>query len=82
LEVENLLSSQQPMHFSEDEAELFPLSENMFMPGKSPRYKSSGSCLENRENTAGGIPHADHVARSIRTSWQSLRRQAAVARSV
>jgi hypothetical protein len=23
------------MHFSEDEAELFPLSENMFMPGKS-----------------------------------------------
>jgi hypothetical protein len=23
------------MHFCEDEAELFPLSENMFMPGKS-----------------------------------------------
>jgi hypothetical protein len=35
-----------------------------------------------RENTAGGIRHADHVAPSIRTSWQSLRRQAAVARSV
>jgi hypothetical protein len=33
-------------------------------------------------NTAGGIRHADHVAPSIRTSWQSLRRQAAVARSV
>jgi hypothetical protein len=42
--------------------------------------KSSGSCLENRENTAGGIRHADHVAPSIRTSWQSLHRQAAVAR--
>jgi hypothetical protein len=28
------------------------------------------------------IRHADHVAPSIRTSWQSLRRQAAVARSV
>jgi hypothetical protein len=34
------------------------------------------------ENTAGGIRHADHVAPSIPTSWQSLRRQAAVARSV
>jgi hypothetical protein len=35
------------------------------------------------ENTAGGIRHADHVAPSIRTSWQSFRRQAAaVARSV
>jgi hypothetical protein len=33
-------------------------------------------------NTAGGIRHADHVAPSIRTSWQTLRRQAAVARSV
>jgi hypothetical protein len=32
--------------------------------------------------TAGGIRHADHVAPSIRTSWHSLRRQAAVARSV
>jgi hypothetical protein len=38
--------------------------------------------LENRENTAGGIRHADHVAPSIRTSWQSLRRLAAVARSI
>jgi hypothetical protein len=27
-----------------------------------------------------GIRHADHVALSIRKSWQSLRRQAAVAR--
>jgi hypothetical protein len=34
------------------------------------------------ENTAVGIRHADHVAPSIRKSWQSLRRQAAVARSV
>jgi hypothetical protein len=34
------------------------------------------------ENTAGGIRHADHVAPSIRTSWQSLCQQAAVARSV
>jgi hypothetical protein len=33
------------------------------------------------ENTALGIRHADHVAFSIRKSWQSLRRQAAVARS-
>jgi hypothetical protein len=33
-------------------------------------------------NTAVGIRYADHVAPSIRTSWQSLRRQAAVARSV
>jgi hypothetical protein len=32
------------------------------------------------ENTAVGIRHADHVAPSIRKSWQSL--QAAVARSV
>jgi hypothetical protein len=34
------------------------------------------------ENTAVGIRHADHVAPSIRKSWQSLRRQAAVARLV
>jgi hypothetical protein len=34
------------------------------------------------ENTAVGIRHADHVTPSIRTSWQSLRRQAAFARSV
>jgi hypothetical protein len=34
------------------------------------------------ENTAVGIRHADHVAPSIRKSWQSLRRQEAVARSV
>jgi hypothetical protein len=36
----------------------------------------------NTENTAVGIRHADHVAPSIRKSCQSLRRQAAVARSV
>jgi hypothetical protein len=34
------------------------------------------------ENTAVGIRHADHVAPSILKSWQSLRRQAAVTRSV
>jgi hypothetical protein len=34
------------------------------------------------ENTAVGTRHANHVAPSIRKSWQSLRRQAAVARSV
>jgi hypothetical protein len=34
------------------------------------------------ENKAVGIRHANHVAPSIRKSWQSLRRQAAVARSV
>jgi hypothetical protein len=34
------------------------------------------------ENMAVGIRHADHVAPSILKSWQSLRRQAAVARSV
>jgi hypothetical protein len=34
------------------------------------------------ENTAAGIRHANHVEPSIRKSWQSLRRQAAVARSV
>jgi hypothetical protein len=34
------------------------------------------------DNTAVEIRHADHVAPSIRKSWQLLRRQAAVARSV
>jgi hypothetical protein len=34
------------------------------------------------ENTAVWIRHADHVAPFIRKSWQSLRREAAVARSV
>jgi hypothetical protein len=34
------------------------------------------------ENTAVGIRQADHVAPSICKSWQSLRRQAAVAQSV
>jgi hypothetical protein len=27
------LSSEQPMHFCEGKAELFPLGENVFMPG-------------------------------------------------
>jgi hypothetical protein len=34
------------------------------------------------KNKAVGIRHADHVAPSIRKIWKSLRRQAAVARSV
>jgi hypothetical protein len=34
------------------------------------------------DNTGVGIRHADHVAPSIRNSWQSRRRQATVARSV
>jgi hypothetical protein len=34
------------------------------------------------KNTAVGIRHADHVAPSIRKRWQSVRRQAEVARSV
>jgi hypothetical protein len=34
------------------------------------------------ENMAVGIRHADHVAPSIRKSWQSLLRQEAVTRSV
>jgi hypothetical protein len=38
--------------------------------------------VQKTENTAVGISHPDHVAPFIRKSWQSLRRQAAVARSV
>jgi hypothetical protein len=38
--------------------------------------------VQKTENTAVGIRHADHVVPSIRKSWQLLRRQAAVARSV
>jgi hypothetical protein len=34
------------------------------------------------ENSAVGIHHDDHVAPSIRKSWQSLRRQEAVAQLV
>jgi hypothetical protein len=30
--------------------------------------------VQKTENTAVGIRHADHVAPSIRKSWQSLRR--------
>jgi hypothetical protein len=40
----------------------------------SPVYKT--------KNTAVGIRYADQVAPSIRKSWQLLRRQSAVARSV
>jgi hypothetical protein len=38
--------------------------------------------VQKTENTAVGIRHADDLAPSISKSWQSLRRQAAVARSV
>jgi hypothetical protein len=38
--------------------------------------------VQKTENTAEGIRHADHVAPFIRKSWQSLRRQVVVARSV
>jgi hypothetical protein len=41
---------------------------------EAPVYKT--------ENTAVGIRHADHMAPSIRKSWQSLRQQATVAQSV
>jgi hypothetical protein len=34
------------------------------------------------ESTAVGFRHVDHVAPSISKSWQSLRRQTEVARSV
>jgi hypothetical protein len=44
--------------------------------------KKVAAPVQKTENTAVGISHADHVAPSIRKSWQSLRRQAAVARSV
>jgi hypothetical protein len=39
----------------------------------------SGACLESREYGILGIRHADHVAPSIRKSWNELRQQAAVA---
>jgi hypothetical protein len=38
--------------------------------------------VQKTETTAVGIRLSDPVAPSIRKSWQSLRRQAAVARSV
>jgi hypothetical protein len=38
--------------------------------------------VKKTDNTALGIRHVDHVAPSIRKSWQLLRRHAAVARSV
>jgi hypothetical protein len=38
--------------------------------------------IQKTENTSVWIRHPDHVAHSILKSWQSLLRQAAVARSV
>jgi hypothetical protein len=51
------------------------------------KYPLSKTALNNwvrykTENTDVGIRHADNVAPSLRKSWQSLRRQAVVARSV
>jgi hypothetical protein len=46
-------------------------------------YKYHGTVLSRKiENTAVGIRHADHVTPSFHKSWQSLSRQAAVARPV
>jgi hypothetical protein len=45
-------------------------------------HRKVAAPVQKTENTDVGIRHADHVAPSIRTSWQSLLRQAAVARSV
>jgi hypothetical protein len=44
--------------------------------------KKIAAPLYKTENTAVGIRHTDHVAHSIRKSWQSLLRQAEVARSL
>jgi hypothetical protein len=44
--------------------------------------KKVAAPVKKTKNTAVGIRYADHVAPFIRKSWQSLRRQAAVARSV
>jgi hypothetical protein len=43
--------------------------------------KKVAAPVQKIDNTDVGIRHADHVAPSIRKSWQSLRREAAVARS-
>jgi hypothetical protein len=51
-----------------------PTEELLDRKVAAPVYKT--------ENTAVGIRHAGHVAPSIRKSWQSLRLQAAVARSI
>jgi hypothetical protein len=53
---------------------MIDVPSNTIIIGSTPVKKS--------ENTAVGIRHADHVAPFIRKSWQSLRRQAAVAQSV
>jgi hypothetical protein len=45
-------------------------------------HRKVAAPVSKTKNTAVGIRHADHVAPSIRISWQSLRRQAAVSRSV
>jgi hypothetical protein len=44
--------------------------------------RKAATPVQKPENMAVGIRHADHVAPSFRKNWQSLRRQAAVARSV
>jgi hypothetical protein len=44
--------------------------------------KKVAAPISKTENTAVGIRRADHVAPFIRKSWQPLRREAAIARSV
>jgi hypothetical protein len=44
--------------------------------------KKVAAPVQKSETTAVGIRHADHVALSIRKSWQSLRQQAAVAQTM
>jgi hypothetical protein len=34
-----VLATEQPMHFGEGKAKLFPLSENVFMPGIGFQFK-------------------------------------------
>jgi hypothetical protein len=56
-------------------------------PGFDSRHYQKKSCGSGTGSTQPheynwGIRHADHVAPFIRKSWQSLRRQAAVSRSV
>jgi hypothetical protein len=45
-------------------------------------YRKVAAPVKKTENMVVVICHADHMAPSIRKSWQSLRRQAAVARLV
>jgi hypothetical protein len=59
-----------------------PLSDRLETAYKPINFLRNFYEYQYFHNTAVGICHADHMAPSIRKSWQSLRRQAAVARSV